>query len=73
MNLDEIAIKIDAIAVTAGDDPFEIFRAATSGERIVITDDEAVDQVETLIADLSQTDLARLDRMIFNSSTGQNI
>jgi hypothetical protein len=73
MNLDEIALEVDKISAEVGEDPFEMFRAATSGERIVILigHDDAVDRIEGLIKDLTPAEIAQIDRTVFNNATGQ--
>ncbi len=72
MNIDELATAINRLGAEYGEDPFELFRAATSGDRAaIIYGDDAVDQIELMIADHTPTDLARLDRIVFNNSTGQ--
>jgi len=72
-NLTKLALKVDKIAQRIGDDPFELYRAATSGERIVITDDDACDEVERLIEDLTTREKILLDAIIFSNATGQKI
>lgn len=69
MNIDELATAIDRLGAEYGEDPFEMFRAATSGDRtaVLIGCDDAVDQIELMIADHSPADLARLDRIVFNN------
>lgn len=70
-NLTELALEVDHIAMIAGDDPFELYRAAVSGERIVITDDDACDKIESLIAKLTSREKILLDALIFANATGQ--
>lgn len=70
--LTELALKVDEIAQRAGDDPFELYRAAVSGERIVITDDDACDEIEKLIEELSARERIMLDAIVFSNATGQS-
>jgi|HubBroStandDraft_5_1064220.scaffolds.fasta_scaffold34136_5 hypothetical protein len=68
-----IALEIDKIAAQVHEDPFELFRAATSGDwtAIMLGHDEAVDYIEHLIDNCSPTDLARIDRIVFDHATGR--
>lgn len=71
MNLTEFALKVDEIATRAGDDPFELYRAAISGERCAIDDDDACDEIEELIKDLTRRERILLDVIVFANATGQ--
>jgi hydrogenase maturation factor len=70
-NITNIALEVDKIAAFVHEDPFELFRAATSGERIMVIHDDAVDEIEKIIASCSKFDLARIDRIVFDHATGQ--
>lgn len=72
-NLTQLALEVDRIAMIAGDDPFELYRAAVSGERIVITDDDACDKIEELIKGLTSRERILLDAIIFANATGQDV
>jgi hypothetical protein len=70
-NITNIALEIDKIAAFVHEDPFELFRAALTGELIMIIHDDAVDEIEKIIANCSPSDLARIDRIVFDHATGQ--
>jgi len=72
-NITHIALEVDKIAAQVGEDPFELFRAATSGDRTAITlgHDDAIDYIEHLIDNCSPIDLARIDRIVFDHAVGR--
>lgn len=63
----EIGLKIIEIGADVEEDPFELFRAATSGSReaILISHDKAVDTIESMIDGLDETALVQIDRIVF--------
>jgi hypothetical protein len=73
MNPDEVATEIDRLARECGEDPFELFRAATSGEWIVIDmkNDHVIEKIERMINPLHPAEMAQIDRIVFNNATGQ--
>lgn len=75
-NISAIALEVDKIAAQIGEDPYELFVLARGGK---ITNpptakgsDEAVTYIEHLIDTCSTSDIARIDRIVFDNATGQN-
>lgn len=66
-DISRIALEIDKIAQEVHEDPFELFRAAQghSTDKIQLEGDYAVEAVKELIQGCSDTDLVRIDRLVF--------
>jgi hypothetical protein len=73
-NISALALQIDQIAKGYIEDPFELFRAASPSLSSVphpaITHPEAVEEVRALLTtlNLSQFELIRLDRLVFDGT-----